>query len=221
MKKIIVLVNILILLVIPAVVVRTEALQNDQIDTLQEIRYVNSSVLPVKKVVKEEKKNSQKDVKENKEKKVSTVTTKEPTKIEPKKEEVKPTPPPTPPKPDPKPDVIRTLKGSLSGYGPDCKGCSGKTSTGWDLRNGNIYYPDTKYGRVRIVAADRSIPFGSMVRVKNSKIGTFLAIVLDRGSGVGIGKKHLFDLAFESESKAAAFMVSYNVTFEIIREGYK
>lgn len=219
MKKIIVLANILILLIIPAVVVKTEALQNDQIDTLQEIRYVNSSVLPTKKVVKEEKKESKKDVKDEKEKKVSTTVEKEPVKVEPKKEEVKPTP--TPPKPDPTPEVIRTLKGSLSGYGPDCRGCSGKTSTGWDLRNGNIYYPDSKYGRVRILAGDRSIPFGSMVRVKNSKIGTFLAIVLDRGSGVGIGKTHLFDLAFESEAKAAAFMVSYNVTFEIIREGYK
>ena len=219
MKKIIVLANILILLIIPAVVVKTEALQNDQIDTLQEVRYVNSSVLPVKKVVKEEKKESKKDVKKEKEKKVSAIVEKEPVKVEPKKEEVKPTP--TPPKPDPTPEVIRTLKGSLSGYGPDCRGCSGKTSTGWDLRKGNIYYPDSKYGRVRILAGDRSIPFGSMVRVKNSKIGTFLAIVLDRGSGVGIGKTHLFDLAFESEAKAAAFMVSYNVTFEIIREGYK
>lgn len=126
------------------------------------------------------------------------------------------------PMPDPQPvsDVLETQVGSLSGYGPDCRGCTGFLSSGRDVRNGNIYYQDSTYGQVRILAGDKSYSYGTIVRVKSSRLGTFLAIVLDRGGSVGFGKSHLFDLLYSSSAEALANEVSYNTTFEILRYGY-
>ena len=117
-------------------------------------------------------------------------------------------------------DVLETQVGSLSGYGPDCYGCSGILASGLDVRDGTIYYSDATYGNVRILAGDYAYPYGTIVRVKNSKISEFIGIVLDRGGAIGFGKSHLFDLLFPSSSEALAYEVSYNTTFEILRYGY-
>ena len=116
-------------------------------------------------------------------------------------------------------DVLEVQVGSLSGYGPDCSGCSGILANGLDVRNGTIYYFDSTYENVRILAGDSSYPFGTIVRVKNSKLATFYGIVLDRGS-VGFNGVHLFDLLYATESEAALNGVSYNTTFEVLRYGY-
>lgn len=117
-------------------------------------------------------------------------------------------------------DVLDTYTGKMSGYGPNCKGCSGYLSNGRYVGNGDIYYNDSKYGRVRILAGDRSIKFGTIVRIKNSKVGNFTGIVMDRGGSIGFGKTFLFDLLYPSEEDAIKDTVSYNVTFEILRYGY-
>lgn len=117
-------------------------------------------------------------------------------------------------------DVLEKQVGSLSGYGPDCKGCSGYLASGRYVGDGNIYYSDSTYGTVRILSGDKTYPFGTIVRVKSSSWGTFLAIVLDRGGGVGFGKTHLFDLLYQSNSLAYDYGVSYNTVFEILRYGY-
>lgn len=115
-------------------------------------------------------------------------------------------------------DVLETQVGRLSSYGPDCAGCGGHVATGMDVRNGNITYNDPTYGPVRIVAADRQYPFGTIVRISGTSLGTINAIVLDRGGGIGFGKRFLFDLLFASEAEGAG---SFNdVTFEILRYGY-
>ena len=117
-------------------------------------------------------------------------------------------------------DVLETQVGSLSGYGPDCYGCSGILASGMDVRDGTIYYSDDTYGNVRILAGDSSYPYGTIVRVKNSRLPDFIGIVLDRGSAIGFGKSHLFDLLYASEALAYQNEVSYNTTFEILRYGY-
>ena len=117
-------------------------------------------------------------------------------------------------------DVLETQVGSLSGYGPDCVGCSGFLASGIDVRNGNIYYSDSTYGNVRILAGDRSYPYGTIVRVNGSRLSEFIGIVLDRGGTVGFGKSHLFDLLYKSSAEALKNEVSYNTTFEILRYGY-
>lgn len=120
--------------------------------------------------------------------------------------------------------VLEKLKGALAGYGPDCYGCTSfKTATGKYIGDGNIYYEDKEYGKIRIVAGDKSYPFGTIVKISNAfsgKDSTIYAIVLDRGGGVGKGKKFLFDLLFETEKAASLAGSKQNVDFEILRLGY-
>lgn len=106
--------------------------------------------------------------------------------------------------------------GKMSGYGPDCVGCSGYLVNGHYVGNGNIYYDDSEYGQVRIVAGDKKYKFGTIVRINDS----MLAIVLDRGGSIGIGKKFMFDLLYASEAEANSNGISYNTKFEILRNGF-
>ncbi|MBE6157722.1 MAG: hypothetical protein E7160_02895 [Firmicutes bacterium] len=110
--------------------------------------------------------------------------------------------------------------GKLTAYGPDCKGCGGTTACrGQNVRNGNIYYNDKKYGKLRILAADRSVPCGTVIRVNNinSYSGPIMAVVLDRGGA--IRGNHL-DLLFESQKNLGGFGTQSNIKFDIVRWGY-
>lgn len=110
--------------------------------------------------------------------------------------------------------------GTISAYGPDCRGCSGHLGGGFDASDGSYIYSDPTYGNVRIVAGDPQYPYGTIIRVSNTKAGDFNAIVLDRGGDIGIGRRFLFDLLFPSEADAAAFGTSYDVTVDVLRFGY-
>ena len=115
--------------------------------------------------------------------------------------------------------VLEVQRGGLSAYGPDCSGCSGYLASGRYVGE-DIYYNDSQYGRIRIVAGDRSYKYGTIVRIKSSKIGNdIVAIVLDRG-GVGLSNKFMFDLLFKSEKEALKFGSYSDVVFEILRYGY-
>jgi len=117
--------------------------------------------------------------------------------------------------------VIATTSGNVSHYGHDCQGCtSGKTATGYNISDGRIYYPDSTYGDVRIVAAGGEYPFGTILRLSNSSTSPIIAIVLDRGSAIGSGKKYVLDLLAESEATANQAGVKYNMTIEVLRMGY-
>ena len=171
----------------------------------------------------EEKKEEEKheEVKQEEKKEEKVVENKEEApKVEEKKEEVVPKQEePVAKKVEEKPvsDVIKSYTGTLTGYGPDCRGCSGNTASGYYVGN-TITYNDATYGNVRIVAADRSIPFYSIVRISNIPgMDTITAIVLDTGGAVGFGKATLFDLLFASE--ASAMNKTYNVKFDILRWG--
>lgn len=108
------------------------------------------------------------------------------------------------------------LIGKMSGYGPDCYGCSGYLASGVYVGDGNVYYNDSEYGQVRIVAGDKKYKFGTIVRINDS----ILAIVLDRGGSIGIGKKFLFDLLYVTEAEANINGISYETKFEILRNGF-
>ena len=110
--------------------------------------------------------------------------------------------------------------GTVSAYGPDCAGCSGHLGGGFDANGGNYIYNDPTYGNVRIVAGDPNYPYGTIIKLSNTKAGDFNAIVLDRGGDIGIGRRFLFDLLFPSEAEAAAFGTSYDVTVDVLRFGY-
>lgn len=113
------------------------------------------------------------------------------------------------------------FNGKLTAYGPDCPGCSGNSACPprQNFKNGNIYFEDQVYGTVRVVAADRSIPCGSIVRISGISIYSepVLAIVMDRGGAVN--GNHM-DLLFTSQSNLEGFATSHNIKFEIIRYGW-
>jgi len=113
--------------------------------------------------------------------------------------------------------VLATYNGIITAYGPDCYGCIGYTASGFDVRN-NIYYNDSTYGTVRIVAADKSLSFGTIVRITNID-EPIIAIVLDRGGAIGFNKKVYFDLLYPSERDTYSFGKK-NATFEILRYGF-
>ena len=121
-------------------------------------------------------------------------------------------------------EVLETYVGKMTAYGPDCYGCtSGKTASGQYVMDGNMYYNDPTFGNIRIVAADKTIPFGSIIRISGLSIFSepILAIVLDRGGMIGFaeGKHSYFDLLYKSEKDAASFGRP-TATFELLRRGY-
>lgn len=121
---------------------------------------------------------------------------------------------------DKKETIKERFTGTVTGYGPDCTGCIGITASGYDVRK-TIYYNDLEYGKVFIVAADKKYPFGTIVRFRNiPNKDDFIAIVLDRGSAIGEGKKSDFDILFESEYASYTFGIYHDVVFEILRYGY-
>jgi 3D (Asp-Asp-Asp) domain-containing protein len=115
--------------------------------------------------------------------------------------------------------ILETFSGELTGYGPDCNGCSGKTASGYDVRGGNIYYYDALYGKVRIIAADKKYPLGTIIRISAPNVGihSVSAIVLDRGGAI---RNNKIDLLFEHEGATNGLGRQKNVKFEILRYGW-
>lgn len=115
--------------------------------------------------------------------------------------------------------VISTFVGELTGYGPDCYGCSGRTASGMNVKNGNIYYYDDLFGELRIVAADKKYKFGTVLRITASNVFDYpiIAIVLDRG---GLIRGNKFDLLFENEQATKFVGRQKNVKYEVLRNGW-
>lgn len=116
-------------------------------------------------------------------------------------------------------DVLEIQFGKLSRYGPDCYLCTSYLAYGLYVGSGTIYYNDNYYGNVRILAGDKSYPFGTIVRVSYD-MESFLGIVLDRGGSIGFNGKALFDLLYLNEYLANKDGVNYNTKFEILRYGF-
>lgn len=230
MKYIINIINCILIVAIPTVVYLTP-IDNNSTTVKQdvEIKQLKSEVITTSnnekttedEITKQEAEEKQEEtteevkatVEESNEQTIKEETVSQPT-VSVEKEETKTT--------EEKTDVIETQVGKMSGYGPNCIGCSGYTASGKYVGDGNVYYNDKTYGQVRIVAGDYKYKFGTIIRIKNSNVSTspIIAIVLDRGGSIGIDKKYLFDLLFATEEEASNYGVSYNVTFEVLRSGY-
>ena len=80
-----------------------------------------------------------------------------------------------------------------------------------------IYYNDSEYGKLRIVAMSSTIPCGSIIRINVDAYDPdgMYAIVLDRGvSG------NMVDLLKPSARSSSPVQTVNNVTFDIVRYGY-
>lgn len=125
------------------------------------------------------------------------------------------------------------FKGRLTGYGPDCPGCSKvgnvscltKEGTRHSLMTDGLYYTDSVYGSVRILAADNgAFPCGTIVRVNNGILSEFYGIVLDTGITMRNAIKEgvvWMDLAFKTEAEAKiGGATSSNTKFSVQRWGW-
>ena len=104
------------------------------------------------------------------------------------------------------------FNGKLTGYGPDCPGCSlvgnvsckTKQGTNHSLINDGITYIDDEFGEVRILAAaTTAFPCGTVINVDNGILEPFNAVVLDTGYDMRKAWNNgsvWFDLAFESQA---------------------
>lgn len=119
--------------------------------------------------------------------------------------------------------------GRMTGYGPDCYGCSKvgnvacytKNHEKHSLIDDGIYYDDEEYGKIRILAAETNVfPCGTIIKVDNGDIEPFIGVVLDSGYAMRSAwqqkQEILIDLAFSTEkdpqvSHATSRSVSYNV----------
>jgi len=115
-----------------------------------------------------------------------------------------------------------SFTGQMTAYTAYCPGCGGKVACppAQDVRNGNIYYEDSTYGTVRILAADRKIPCGSIIRISNLTFTseTVLGIVLDRGGAI---KGNIIDFLVVDRIEAYDDIGrQYDVKYEIIRWGW-
>ena len=123
--------------------------------------------------------------------------------------------------------------GKMTGYGADCKGCSGLGSLSCKTLDGSKhslsvdgeYYYDNTYGNVRIVAADLGkFPCGTIVKIDHSNLGSFYAVVLDTGSSVQNAWQNglvWMDLAFKTEQDPNIYSSTSNsTTYTVQRWGW-
>lgn len=123
--------------------------------------------------------------------------------------------------------------GKLTGYGPDCVGCSlvGNVScltregVNHSLINDGVYYNDYMYGNVRILAADNSaFPCGTIVKINNGNLDEFIGVVLDSGSSMRdawLQGTVWMDVAYPSQFEAlTSGATSGNTSFSVQRWGW-
>lgn len=121
-----------------------------------------------------------------------------------------------------------TFTGRLTTYGGDCNGCSGGSAAGASLSpttgvNGsNSPYLTYKGEKYYCLAADRSIPFGTVVKISNHNLNvddTIYGIVVDRGGSI---KGNKIDIFKGSEGGGRTYFgggTSNNTKFEIVSIG--
>lgn len=123
--------------------------------------------------------------------------------------------------------------GRLTGYGPDCVGCSKvgnvacrtREKKAHSLIKDGIYYTDKEYGKVRILAAATSkFKCGTIVVVKKPGMEPFTGIVLDTGGSMrqAWAKGNVWmDLAYSSNSMAGSDkLTGKNIKFSVQRWGW-
>ena len=125
------------------------------------------------------------------------------------------------------------FKGTLTGYGPDCDGCSivgnvsclTKEGKRHSIITDGLYYTDDTYGKLRILAADNgAFPCGTVVKIDNGNLSEFVGIVLDTGITMRRAWKNgvvWMDVAYNSEAETVhSGITSKNTKFSVQRWGW-
>lgn len=118
--------------------------------------------------------------------------------------------------------------GRMTTYGGDCYGCTGGASSGLSLSpvtgvNGsNTAKLSYNGGQYYCLAADPSIPFGTIIKISNHNLGiedVAYGIVVDRGGSI---KENKIDIFQGSENGGVRYFsggTSPNARFEIVSVG--
>lgn len=117
-------------------------------------------------------------------------------------------------------DAVDTYVGNITGYSAYCYGCGGYLpGLGVNARETGIYYTDSEYGTVRIVAASTYLPFGSIVKFNLPSVSSepIVAIVADRGGAVQ-GTK--LDLLVETDAYAIQYVGNQSIIYDVLRLGW-
>ena len=111
--------------------------------------------------------------------------------------------------------------GQMTAYKATCKGCTGRVACppGKDVRNNNIWYDDANYGKIRILAADRNIPCGTIVKITNVSFSeeAIIGIVLDRGGAI---KGNIMDFLVGEDDDMDVVGRQRGVNYEVLRWGW-
>ncbi len=123
--------------------------------------------------------------------------------------------------------------GKVTGYGPDCYGCSKTGTVSCHTKNGGkhslikdgVYYKDSEYGKVRILAASRTaFPCGTVISLVKGKTKV-TGVVLDSGASMNnawANGEVWIDLAYKSQSDARknGIMSGKNINVNVERWGW-
>lgn len=121
-----------------------------------------------------------------------------------------------------------TFTGRLTTYGGDCTGCRGGAASGVKLspttgvNNSNSPYLTYKGKKYYCLAADRSIPYGTVIKISNHKLSTsstIYGIVVDRGGAIKGNKIDIFKGSERNGVKYFSGGTSNNAKFEIVSIG--
>lgn len=121
-----------------------------------------------------------------------------------------------------------TFTGRLTTYGGDCTGCGGRGSSGVKLspnsgvNNSNSPFLTYKGKKYYCLAADRSIPFGTVIKISNHNLttsSTIYGIVVDRGGAIKGNKIDIFKGSERAGKKYFGGGTSRNTHFEIVSLG--
>lgn len=123
--------------------------------------------------------------------------------------------------------------GRLTGYGPDCAGCSKvgnvacrtREKKSHSLINDGVYYTDKEYGKVRILAAATTkFKCGTIIVVTKPGMEPFTGIVLDTGGSMRKAWENgnvWMDLAYASETMTGSDkLTGKNIKFSVQRWGW-
>ncbi len=117
-------------------------------------------------------------------------------------------------------NTMYSFTGDLTGYAGDCPLCSGYLACPprTNVLEEGIYYDDSTYGTIRIVASSKSYPCGTIIRFNVNKLSDepIIAIILDRGVG-----GNDIDLLTDSEDNAIKSIGRVrSQEFEVLRQGW-
>ena len=119
------------------------------------------------------------------------------------------------------PSMPISFTGQMTAYNPICVGCTGKVycPPRQDVTRGNIYFNDSTYGSIRILAADYAIPCGTVVKITNLTFTNepIIGIVLDRGGAI---KGNIMDFLVTENDDMNIVGRQRNVHYEVLRWGW-